>query len=103
VNRDGQVFIDDLAKVALHYRDAGQFGWADGNVDGLQNAGTSDDPQVWLTDLSVLARFYRFGRGSGASFAAVPEPSGWLFALAGGVYLGFCRKTRDKPYSRLVN
>jgi hypothetical protein len=80
-NLDGQVFIDDLGRVALKYRDPGQFGWADGNVDGNHNAGTEDDPQVWLTDLAVVARFYRFGRESGASAGAIPEPSGWLLSM----------------------
>jgi hypothetical protein len=96
-NLNGEVFIEDLGRVALKYRDPGQFGWVDGNVDGNQNAGTAEDPQVWLTDLAIVARFYRIGRDSGASSVVIPEPSSFLLALA-ALCAGFCRRSRQSSF-----
>jgi T5SS/PEP-CTERM-associated repeat protein len=79
---DGQVFLSDLTRLATNYRQAGLFGWAQGNFNGSQEAGTSASPRVSLHDLSVLATNWRFGVGAGSAIgAAVPEPSGVLFAL----------------------
>jgi hypothetical protein len=82
---DRQVYLTDLNRFATTYRQPGQFGWADGNVNGSQDAGTAANPRVFLGDLNVLATHWRFGvGGNGASVAgAVPEPSGWLLAVCG--------------------
>jgi hypothetical protein len=78
---NGQVFLSDLTKLATNYRRAGQFGWAQGNFNGSQEAGTAATPRVFLSDLTALVTNWRFGVGSGAAIEAVPEPSGWLLAL----------------------
>jgi hypothetical protein len=83
---NGQVFLSDLTKLATNYRQAGQFGWAEGNFNGSQEAGTPANPRIFLSDLTALATNWRFGVGSGAAIAAIPEPSSlalafcWLFA-----------------------
>jgi hypothetical protein len=74
MNLDGQVFLSDLTTLATNYRLAGQFGWADGNVDGHQDAGTSENPRVFLSDLTVLATHWRIGVGSSSAIQSVPEP-----------------------------
>ena len=61
---DGQVFLSDLITFATNYRQPGQFGWADGNINGSQELGTSANPQVFLSDLIALATNWRFGVGS---------------------------------------
>jgi hypothetical protein len=74
---NGEVFLSDLTTLATRYRQAGQFGWADGNINGSQEAGTTASPRVFLSDLTALAANWRFGISTGASVAgAVPEPSG---------------------------
>jgi hypothetical protein len=81
---NGQVFLSDLTKLATNYRQPGQFGWAQGNFNGSQEAGTSATPRVFLSDLTALATNWRFGVGSGAAIAAIPEPSSLslVFCLA---------------------
>jgi hypothetical protein len=77
-----EVYLSDLSSLATHYRQGGQFGWAQGNFNGSQEAGTTVSPQVFLDDLSALATHWRFGVGGGGlSGAAVPEPSGLLMSL----------------------
>ena len=72
---NGQVFLADLIEFATNYRQAGQFGWADGNIDGGPELGTPASPQVFLSDLIVLATHWRFGVSSGSgSGGALPEP-----------------------------
>jgi glucose/arabinose dehydrogenase len=90
LNLDGQVFLSDLNAFATNYRQPGQFGWADGNIDGSQQPGTAENPQVFLADLNVLATHWRHGLGSGAASSIVPEPTwpAWLV----GVFAGFYRK-----------
>jgi hypothetical protein len=78
---DGQVYLSDLAKFATNYRQAGQFGWADGNINGSQEPGTAMSPRVFLADLSVLATYWRFGVGIGSG-AALLEPSAGGDAVA---------------------
>jgi hypothetical protein len=92
---DGQVFLADLSRFSANYRQPGQFGWADGNVNGSQDAGTAMNPRVFLADLNVLSTYWRFGTGGdGASMAgAVPEPGGWLLAVL-GVLAALGRKSR---------
>jgi glucose/arabinose dehydrogenase len=99
LNLDGQVFLSDLSTFALHYRQAGQFGWADGNLDGSQQAGTTDNPRVFLADLSVLASHWRHGAESASSTASVPESgwSPWILAF----FAVFSGKTRDSKGARL--
>jgi hypothetical protein len=71
-----QVFLTDLSKLATSYRQAGPFGWADGNFNGSQEIGTTASPRVFLADLFVLATHWRFGVGMGASIGdAESEPS----------------------------
>jgi hypothetical protein len=77
------VFLSDLTKLATNYRQAGQFGWAQGNFNGSQEAGTPASPRVFLSDLTALAANWRFGVGSGAALEAIPEPSGLLLAMFG--------------------
>jgi hypothetical protein len=92
LNLDGEVFLSDLSTFATHYRQAGEFGWAEGNINGSQEAGTSTTPRVFLADLSILATHWRFGVGTGAAATqAVPEPSGWSVALCGAVVALACR------------
>jgi T5SS/PEP-CTERM-associated repeat protein len=81
-----QVFLTDLTWLATNYRQAGPFGWAQGNFNGSQEAGTSASPRVFLSDLTLLATNWRFGvSGSGASVgAAVPEPAAAHLALGIG-------------------
>jgi hypothetical protein len=67
---DGKVFLSDLGEFAIHYRQPGLFGWADGNINGSQQAGTSGSPRVFLDDLSVLATYWRYGVASGAAAMA---------------------------------
>jgi hypothetical protein len=82
LNLDGTVFLSDLNTFATNYRRAGQFGWAEGNINGSQEAGTSANPRVFLADLNALATHWRFGVGSGfGGGATVPEPGSWLVAL----------------------
>jgi hypothetical protein len=82
---NGQVFLSDLTKLATNYRQAGAFGWAQGNFDGSHQAGTAATPRIFLSDLIALATNWRFGVGGAG--AVVPEPSGlvlalcWLFAI----------------------
>jgi hypothetical protein len=78
---NGQVFLSDLTKLATNYRTAGQFGWAQGNFNGSQEAGTAANPRVFLSDLTVLATNWRFGVGGGSGAAVVPEPSALLLAM----------------------
>jgi hypothetical protein len=76
LNLDGQVFLSDLITFATNYRQPNPlFGWAHGNIDGRQDAGTPTAPRVFLSDLIALATHWRFGVATGsASAAAVPEP-----------------------------
>jgi hypothetical protein len=78
---NGEVFLLDLITFATNYRQAGEFGWAQGNFNGSQEPGTTANPRVFLSDLSVLATNWRYGVGSGAAIEAVPEPSSFLLAL----------------------
>jgi hypothetical protein len=72
---NGQVFLADLSKFATNYRQPGQFGWADGNINGGQEDGTAASPRVFLADLSILATYWRFGVGTGSAIgAALSEP-----------------------------
>jgi T5SS/PEP-CTERM-associated repeat protein len=82
LNLDRQVFLSDLNTFATHYRQAGQFGWAEGNINGSQEAGTSASPRVFLADLNALATHWRFGVGSGASTGgAIPEPAALIMLI----------------------
>jgi hypothetical protein len=75
-NLDGTVYLGDLIAFGTHFRQAGQFGWAQGNFNGSQELGTTASPQVFLADLNALATHWRFGIGtSSASSAALPDPS----------------------------
>jgi hypothetical protein len=96
LNLDRQVFLSDLNTFATNYRQAGQLGWAEGNINGSQEAGTSASPRVFLADLNALATHWRFGVGSGASIAgAIPEPAALdLFILATAAVLSL-RARRD--------
>jgi hypothetical protein len=67
LNLDRQVFLSDLNTFATHYRQAGKWGWANGNINGSQEEGTTASPRVFLADLNALATNWRFGVGS-ASF-----------------------------------
>jgi T5SS/PEP-CTERM-associated repeat protein len=91
---NGQVFLSDLSKLATNYRQAGQFGWADGNFNGSQEAGTPASPRVFLSDLSALATNWRFGVGSGAAIAAIPEPRSLLLAWC-GLFAAIYRRVRN--------
>ena len=44
-----QVFPSDLITLATNYRQSGPFGWAQGNFNGNEVAGTSDDPRRFLS------------------------------------------------------
>jgi hypothetical protein len=90
---NGQVFLSDLTKLAINYRQAGQFGWADGNFNGSQEAGTTANPRVFLSDLTILATNWRFGVGSGAALESIPEPSGFVLALC-SVFAALNRRVR---------
>ena len=46
---DGQVFLSDLTRLATNYRQAGQFGWAQGNFNGSQEAGTAASPAAFFS------------------------------------------------------
>jgi hypothetical protein len=96
LNLDGQVFLSDLQTLSTNYRQAGLFGWEDGNVNGSQEAGTDASPRVFLADLSALAAHWRagVGTGSGAAVANTPEPAAWFLALT-WTLSGFCRRLRD--------
>jgi hypothetical protein len=84
LNLDGEVFLSDLITFSSSYRQASLFGWADGNVNGSQEAGTSANPRITLSDLIALAANWRFGVSVGASASgAVPEPGGALVAWWG--------------------
>jgi hypothetical protein len=94
-NLDRQVFLPDLITLATNYRQAGQFGWAQGNFDGSQETGTAASPRVFLGDLIALATNWRFGVATGAAIGgAVPEPSGALLALWVAFPALFCRRLR---------
>jgi T5SS/PEP-CTERM-associated repeat protein len=86
LNLDGQVFLSDLNTLAMNYRQAGLFGWAQGNVNGSQEGGSTGSPRIFLADLNALTSRWRFGVGSGAAIDAIPEPGSpslglcWLFA-----------------------
>jgi hypothetical protein len=104
LNLDGEVFLSDLSTFATHYRQEGEFGWAEGNINGSQEGGTAADPRVFLSDLSVLATNWRFGVATGAVEvldAAVPEPSGWLLAFCGVLVL-LPRNRKAERFSGLV-
>jgi hypothetical protein len=88
---NGQVFLSDLTKLATNYRQPGQFGWAQGNFNGSQEAGTTASPRVFISDLTALATYWRFGVGGAG--AAVPEPTGWLTAMC-GILGTICYRTR---------
>jgi hypothetical protein len=89
---NGEVFLSDLSTLSTNYRQAGQFGWAEGNINGSQEAGTTTSPRVFLADLNAMATNWRFGVGGGtASGGAVPEPSGWLMVSC-GLFLGLYRR-----------
>jgi hypothetical protein len=64
---NGQVYLSDLSRLATNYRQAGLFGWAQGNFNGSQEAGTVASPRVFLSDLAALATNWRFGIGSSSS------------------------------------
>jgi hypothetical protein len=91
---DGDVFLGDLDTLVANYGKSGQFGWADGNINGSQQNGTTD-PRVTLGDFDVLVNNYGSGTGAAAAFGAVPEPGCWLLALS-GVLAAVCRKKRYK-------
>jgi autotransporter-associated beta strand protein len=91
LNLDGQVFLSDLSTFAMNYRQAGLFGWAQGNIDGNQEPGTTTNPRVFLADLSALATHWRFGVGRSGAGAAVPEPTSALPAVC-GILAVFCRR-----------
>jgi hypothetical protein len=87
---NGEVFLADLNTFAANYRQVGQLGWANGNINGSQESGTASSPRVFLADLNALASYWRYGvagSGSGAGFA-IPEPSSVLLALWAAA---FCR------------
>jgi hypothetical protein len=75
-----EVYLSDLSSLATHYRQGGQFGWAQGNFNGSQEAGTTASPRVFLDDLSALATHWRFGVGSSAALG-IPEPATILLVL----------------------
>jgi hypothetical protein len=90
-----QVFLGDLNTLATNYRQAGQFGWAQGNFDGSQEAGDAANHRVFLADLNALTTNWRFGAGTAAAIGgAVPEPSGALLALWVAFAALFCRAPR---------
>jgi T5SS/PEP-CTERM-associated repeat protein len=94
---NGQVFLSDLTKLATNYRQPGQFGWAQGNFNGSQEAGTAASPRVFLSDLTALASNWRFGVGTGSSSGgAVPEPNGLLLALVPAL-IALARRARCGP------
>jgi glucose/arabinose dehydrogenase len=96
LNLDGRVSLIDLDKLVSNYRDAGQFGWSDGNINGSVQAGTSANPQITLIDLDTLVMQYGFVKGSGAALAAVPEPTGWMLTLW-PVFATICANSRALP------
>jgi hypothetical protein len=84
LNLNRQVSPSDLAVLSGNYRKAGQFGWADGNINGSQQAGTLSSPRITASDLAILIDHYRFGIGGGgaaAAIAVIPEPGTWLLSL----------------------
>jgi glucose/arabinose dehydrogenase len=89
-NLDGMVFLSDLTKLATNYRQAGQFGWADGNFNGSLEPGTTAQPRVFLADLTALATQWRFGVGTGSAIEIIPEPGTWFMALTWAL-ASFCR------------
>jgi T5SS/PEP-CTERM-associated repeat protein len=94
---NGQVFLSDLTKLATNYRQPGPFGWAQGNFNGSQEAGTAASPRVFLSDLTALASNWRFGVGTGSAIgAAVPEPNGLLLALVPAL-IALARRARCGP------
>jgi glucose/arabinose dehydrogenase len=95
---DGQIFLSDLNTFAMNYKRSGQFGWADGNINGSQEIGTTANPRVFLADLNALATHWRAGLASGSIIVAVPEPSSWLLSLT-GVFAAIYRKSRDNLIS----
>jgi hypothetical protein len=96
---NGQVFLNDLTRLATSYRQPGQFGWAQGNFNGSQEAGTTANPRIFLSDLTALATHWRFGvGGSGASVGVVvPEPVNPYVAIGIGL-IALARRARC--YSR---
>lgn len=83
INLDGKVNFADLLVLAQHYgmQDAG---WTGGDLNGT---GTVD-----FSDLLTLAQNY--GAGTGAAFAAVPEPATFGLGLMGLGMLARRRKQR---------
>jgi hypothetical protein len=96
---NGQVFLSDLTRLATNYRQTGQLGWAQGNFNGSQEAGTAANPRVFLGDLSVLATNWRFGVAGAGSAASVPEPSNVLLALW-LAFIAACRRTSSWSFNR---
>jgi hypothetical protein len=91
VNGDGVVNLQDLAIVASNWLKTTKGGVApagDVNHDGIVNG----------QDLAIISSAVSLSlQGAGMSVAAVPEPDGWLLALAGLAALCFCavRRHRD--------
>jgi hypothetical protein len=81
IDLDGEVFLGDLDIFTTNWRKSGQFGWADGNIDGSREAGTASDPQIYLGDLDVFATYWRSGVGGSATLAAVPESDPLFLAV----------------------
>ncbi|MBI2826743.1 MAG: aspartyl protease family protein [Planctomycetia bacterium] len=80
VNNDGRVDISDINFVALHWLQSGSLG--DANRDGRVN----------ISDIQEIALEWLPG-GAGAA-ATVPEPSGWILALAAAALLPRRRRRR---------
>jgi parallel beta-helix repeat protein len=97
---DGDVSLGDLDRLVFNYRKGGQFRWADGNIDGSQQAGTSGDPRITLSDLDLLVSHYRFEAAAAAALA-IPEPTASALFFW-GVFAFFCADTRDLAICRRV-
>jgi T5SS/PEP-CTERM-associated repeat protein len=96
---NGEVFLADLNEFATNYRQPGLFGWAQGNINGSPEDGTTASPRVFLSDLVALATHWRFGVGTGSSSGgAVPEPNGLQLALVTAL-IALARSARCGPSS----
>jgi hypothetical protein len=95
-----QVSPSDLARLISNYRGPGQFGWADGNINGSQQPGTFDNPRITPSDLAIMIANYRFGlSASAAAIGAVPETRTSILAF-GALFVGlFPRYLVTRPYA----